>query len=57
MTSYLLHGVKAKMCETTPFVNSVGTQYIASTAQIEQACDSLPPARVFNAQVHRSDQR
>ena len=41
MTSYLSNGVKAKMCETTPFVNSVGTQYIASRAQIEQACDSL----------------
>ena len=41
MTSYLSHGVKAKMCETTPFVNSVGTQYIASRAQIERACDSL----------------
>ena len=41
MTSYLSSGVKAKMCETTPFVNSVGTQYIASRAQIEQACDSL----------------
>ena len=41
MTSYLSNGVKAKMCVTTPFVNSVGTQYIASRAQIEQACDSL----------------
>ena len=41
MTSYLTHGVKAKMCETTPFVNSVGTQYVASRAQLEQACDSL----------------
>ena len=41
MTSYLSNGVKAKMCETTPCVNSVGTQYIASRAQIEQACDSL----------------
>ena len=41
MTSYLAHGVKAKICETTPFVNSVGTQYIASRAQIERACDSL----------------
>ena len=41
MTSYLTHGVKAKMCETTPFVNSVGAQYVASRAQIEQACDSL----------------
>ena len=29
------------MCETIPFVNSVGTQYIASRAQIEKACDSL----------------
>ena len=33
--------VKAKMCETTPFVNTVGAQYVASRAQIEQACDSL----------------
>ena len=41
MTSYLTHGVKAKMCETIPFVNSVGTQYVASRAQLEQACDSL----------------
>ena len=41
MTSYLTHGVKAKMCETAPFVNSVGTQYVASRAQLEQACDSL----------------
>ena len=41
MTSYLSHGVKAKMCETTPFVNTVGTHYMASRAQIEQACDSL----------------
>ena len=41
MSSYLTHGVKAKMCETTPFVNSVGTQYVASRAQLEQACDSL----------------
>ena len=35
MTSYLTHGVKAKMCETTPFVNSVGTQYVASRAQLD----------------------
>ena len=41
MTSYLSRGLKAKMCETTPFVNTVGTHYIASRAQIEQACDSL----------------
>ena len=41
MTSYLNHGVKAKMCETTPFVNTVGARYVASRAQIEQACDSL----------------
>ena len=41
MTSYLTHGVKAKMCETTPFVNTVGSHYVASRAQIEQACDSL----------------
>ena len=41
MTAYLRHGVKAKMCETTPFVNTVGAQYVASRAQLEQACDSL----------------
>ena len=41
MTAYLNHGVKAKMCETTPFVNSVGSQYVASRAQIEWACDSI----------------
>ena len=41
ITSYLTHGVKAKMCETTPFVNTVGSHYVASRAQIEQACDSL----------------
>ena len=43
MTSYLSHGVKAKMCETIPFVNSVGTQYIASRAQISVSpfCVSL----------------
>ena len=29
------------MCETTPFVNSVGSRYVASRAQIERACDSL----------------
>ena len=41
MTTYLNNGVKAKMCETTPFVNTVGAHYVASRAQIEQACDSL----------------
>ena len=41
MTAYLNHGVKAKICETTPFVNTVGAHYVASRAQIEQACDSL----------------
>ena len=41
ITAYLNHGVKAKMCETTPCVNCVGSQYIAARAQIEQACDSL----------------
>ena len=40
-TSYLTHGVKAKMCETTPFVNAVGARHVASRAQIEQACDCL----------------
>ena len=51
MTTYLSHGVKAKMCETTPFVNTVGTQYIASRAQIEQACDSL---RQQGGSMHQS---
>ena len=41
MTAYLNHGVKVKMCETTPFVNTVGAHYVASRAHIEQACDSL----------------
>ena len=40
MTTYLNHGVKAKMCEATPCVKSVGSQYIAARAQIELACDS-----------------
>ena len=40
LTTYLNHGVKAKMCETTPFVNSLGSQYTASRAQTELACDS-----------------
>ena len=35
MTTYLHQGVKAKMCETTPFANTVGTQYIAARAKIE----------------------
>ena len=29
------------MCETTPFVNTVGAHYVASRAQLELACDSL----------------
>ena len=41
MTAYLNHGVKAKMCENTPFVNTVGAHYVASRAHREQACDSL----------------
>ena len=41
MTAYLTHSVKAKMCETAPFVNSVGSQYITSRAQLELACDSI----------------
>ena len=41
MTAYLNHGVQAKTCEATPFVNSVGSQYVAARAQIEGACDSL----------------
>ena len=49
MSSYLTHGVKAKMCETIPFVNSVGSQYVASRAQLEQACDSLRSKRAKGA--------
>ena len=41
MTAYLHHCVKAKMCETTPYVNSGGTQYITARAKIELACDSI----------------
>ena len=41
MTAYLNHGVKPKMCETTPFGNAVGAHYGASRAYIQQACDSL----------------
>ena len=41
MTAFLNQGVKAKMCETTPFVNSVGSQYIAARAQLQLACDSI----------------
>ena len=41
MMTYLHQGVKAKPCETTPFVNTVGTQYIATRVKIELACDSI----------------
>ena len=41
MTAYLNQGVQAKMCEIAPFVNTVGAQYVASRAHIEQACDSM----------------
>ena len=41
MSAYLHHGVKAKMCETTPVVNTVGTQYLAARAKIELACDFI----------------
>ena len=41
MTTHLNHGVKAKMCETTPFGIPVGAHYVASRAYIEQTCDSL----------------
>ena len=42
MTTYLNQGVKRRrMCETTPFVNTVGTQYIAARAKIELAWDSI----------------
>ena len=30
MTAHLNHGVKVKMCETTPFVSTVGAHYVAS---------------------------
>ena len=48
MTTYLhlMHqGVKVKMCETTPFVNTIGTQYVAACAKIEHACDSIRAQR------------
>ena len=45
MTSYLMHGAKAKMCEATPFVNTVGAHYVAARAQLEQACDSSTATR------------
>ena len=41
MSTYLDQGVKAKMFETTPFVNTVGTQHIATCAKIELACDFI----------------
>ena len=41
MSTYLKQGVKAKMCETTPFVNTADTQYIGARAKIELACDSI----------------
>ena len=41
MTAYLNDGVKAKMCETTPFVSTVGAHYVAARAYIEQVCGSL----------------
>ena len=37
----LPNGVKVKMCDTTPVVNTVGAHCVASRAHIEQACDSL----------------
>ena len=33
MTYYLNQGVKAKLCEAIPFVNTLGTQYIAARAK------------------------
>ena len=41
MTTYLNQGVKAKMCETTPCVKTVGTQYSAARAKIELAYDPI----------------
>ena len=41
MTAFLNQSAKANICETTPFVNSVGSQYIAARAQVELACDSI----------------
>ena len=56
MTAYLNHGVKARMCETTPFVNSVGSQYVASRARLEQACDSLrSQGQALNTYIGLSD--
>ena len=52
MTTYLSQGVKAKMCERIPFVICGNTvQYMASRAQIEQACDSL---RQQGCSMHKS---
>ena len=41
MTCYLHQGVKATTCETTPFANTMGTQYIAARIKVELACDSI----------------
>ena len=43
MTSYLQQGVKASMCENTPFVNTLGTHDIA--ARVELICDKLRDSR------------
>ena len=47
MTSYLNQGVKAKMCEAVPFVNSMASQYVAARARVELACDAPPQSDVL----------
>ena len=41
MSYYFNQGVKAKMCKTTPFVNTLGTLYMAARARAELACDKI----------------
>ena len=35
MTTYLNQGVKAKMCEAVPFSNTMGSQFVAAHAGVE----------------------
>ena len=41
MSYYLSQGVKAKMCKTNPFVNALGTLYMAARARVELACGKI----------------
>ena len=41
--------MKAKMCETIPYVNAVGTQSIAARAKIELACEDCTIAHPLMA--------